>query len=59
MKTWKNAEIVELNIRATFQNHQGIDGDNWVKGEPMPEIVTNGDDYNESGATTTATVHDN
>jgi len=60
MKTWTNADIVELKIKSTFQNLEGKEVDNWVRGEVPPSgtVLTVGTDYDESGLTAIAKLHE-
>ncbi|MBQ6024353.1 MAG: hypothetical protein IJL20_01965 [Lachnospiraceae bacterium] len=61
MKTWKEADVIELEIKSTFQNHEGTEVDNWIKGEvpPAGTVLDVGTDYDESGLTATASLHEN
>ena len=61
MKTWENADVIELEIKSTFQNLEGTEVDNWIRGEvpPVGTVLTVGTDYDASGITATATLHQN
>lgn len=50
MKKWVEADIVELNLKSTYQNGNGTNIDFYVEGAPSG---TRGDDVPASG-----TVHD-
>lgn len=61
MKTWNEADVIELEIKSTFQNLEGKEVDNWIRGEipPAGTILNVGTDYDESGLTATAKLHQN